>query len=272
MKGSGTKETSLVKVFEYADTPVNFRMKDGIVMVNATAMARHFGKRPVDYLRLPSTAELLEAIVRKSHICENQLVMTAKGSPEHGGGTWMHEDIAIDFAQWLSVDFRLWVNDRIKELLRYGMTVSSDVVSRAIEDPHFVLGIVGRLYDGYTESITLRKQNELLADELEAQAHKVEFYDNVHSSRKQDDNRIYRISQIAAELGMTGAELNRVLQEKGIQRRCGHVWVPTPEYDGKGYTRKRTFQNGFDTSGEPLYCTFTVWTPQGRDFILGLFE
>lgn len=45
-----------------------------------------------------------------------------------------------------------------------------------------------------------------------------------------------------------------------------------PEYDGKGYTLKRTFQNGFDASGEPLYCTFTVWTPKGRDFILGLFE
>lgn len=45
----------MVKVFEYGNTPVNFRMEDGVVMVNATAMARHFGKRPVDYLRLPST-------------------------------------------------------------------------------------------------------------------------------------------------------------------------------------------------------------------------
>lgn len=273
MKDSATKDTALVKVFEYGDTPVNFRMENGIVMVNATVMARHFGKRPVDYLRLPSTVELLGAIVRKSHICEDQLVITAKGSPEHGGGTWMHEDVAIDFAQWLSVDFRLWVNDRIKELLQYGMTVTPEAVEYAAADPQFVLKVVERLRDGYAESIALREQNERLADELETQAHKVEFYDNVHRCRReQEDRRIYRISQIAAELGMTGAELNSILERKGVQRKCGHIWVPTRAYDGRGYTRKKTFRNGFDEDGEPLFCTFTVWTARGREFILSLFD
>lgn len=55
-------------------------------------MAKPFGKRPIDYLRLPSTNELLSAIVRKSHISENQLVISKQGSAENGGGTWMHED------------------------------------------------------------------------------------------------------------------------------------------------------------------------------------
>ena len=59
-----------------------------------------------------------------------------------------------------------------------------------------------------------------------------------------------RVYPLPSYSGMTGAELNRILQEKGIQRRCGHIWILTPEYDGKGYTRKRTFQNGFDTSEE----------------------
>lgn len=34
----------------------------------------------------------------------------------------MYEDIAIDFAQWLSIDFRLWCVDKIKELLLKGHT------------------------------------------------------------------------------------------------------------------------------------------------------
>ena len=273
MKDSGTGDNALVKVFEYGNTPVNFRMEDGVVMVNATAMARHFGKRPVDYLRLPSTVELLGAIVRKSHICEQKLAMTAKGSPEYGGGTWMHEDVAIDFAQWLSVDFRLWVNDRIRELLRYGMSVTPEVVEHAADDPRFVLGVVDRLREGYAEGIRLREENDRLLDTLEVQAHKVEFYDKVHRCRRERENRrIYRISQIAAELGMTGAELNSILEEKGVQRRCGHIWVPTRAYDGKGYTCKRTFRNGFDEDGEPVFCTFTVWTSKGRELILGLFE
>lgn len=78
-------------------------------MINATQMAKPFGKRPNDYLSLPSTNELLRAITRKLCISDNQLVITKAGSPQNGGGTWMHEDVALDFAQWLSVDFRLWV-------------------------------------------------------------------------------------------------------------------------------------------------------------------
>lgn len=36
------------------------------------------------------------------------------------------EDLALDFAQWLSVDFRLWCLDRIKELLTTGKCVIPD--------------------------------------------------------------------------------------------------------------------------------------------------
>lgn len=32
---------------------------------------------------------------------ENQLVIKKTGMPAFGGGVWLHEDIAIDFAQWL---------------------------------------------------------------------------------------------------------------------------------------------------------------------------
>lgn len=109
----------LNQIFLYGGSPVSFKKGDS-VMVNATEMAKPFGKRPNDYLSLPSTNELLNAITRKSGISVNQLITTKPGSPQNGGGTWMHEDVALDFAQWLSVDFRLWVNDKIKELLTSG--------------------------------------------------------------------------------------------------------------------------------------------------------
>ena len=106
------------QVFQYNDNPVTFHLGNGDVMVNATEMAKPFGKRPIDYLRLPSTNELIKAMVRKSHSDENQIVRTINGGK--APGTWLHEDIALDFAQWLSVDFRLWGLDRIKDLLRTG--------------------------------------------------------------------------------------------------------------------------------------------------------
>ena len=37
-----------------------------------------------------------------------QSVTTVMGGPEKGGGTWFHEDVALEFARWLSIDFKLW--------------------------------------------------------------------------------------------------------------------------------------------------------------------
>jgi phage antirepressor YoqD-like protein len=87
-------------------------------MVNATEMAKPFGKRPSKWLELPSTKDFLKALsdVRKSDIT---LVYTKKGnfSNDEEQGTWFHEDVALEFARWLSPVFAVWCNDRIKELL-----------------------------------------------------------------------------------------------------------------------------------------------------------
>ena len=93
-------------------------------MVNATEMAKPFGKRPAKWLELPSTKEFLATLVtiRKS---DSEFVKTINGgTTEKGKGTWMHEDVALEFARWLSPAFAIWCNDRIKELLMKG-TVST---------------------------------------------------------------------------------------------------------------------------------------------------
>lgn len=62
-------------------------------MVNATQMAKPFGKLPNEFLRLPSTTTLIKAIAGKSRIALNQLVVTKRGG--NNPGTWMHEDVAL---------------------------------------------------------------------------------------------------------------------------------------------------------------------------------
>lgn len=74
------------------------------VMVNATEMAKKFKKRPNDWLNLPSTKAFLTVLcdTRKSCNTEFQAVITAKGnSSSFQQGTWMHEDVALEFARWL---------------------------------------------------------------------------------------------------------------------------------------------------------------------------
>lgn len=106
-----------ITTFSYENNPVGFNLTDDDVMAGATEMARPFDKRPAKWLELPSTKEFLSSLsnIRKSDICDN-LIVTAQGSPENGGGSWFTEDVALEFARWLSPKFAIWCNDRIKEL------------------------------------------------------------------------------------------------------------------------------------------------------------
>lgn len=248
-----------IQIFNYNNNPVSFRTGDSEVMINATSMARPFGKRPIDFLRLPSTNELIKAIVGKSHISENQLVRTMKGSSESGGGTWMHEDLAIDFAQWLSIDFRLWVNDRVKELLTSGITA-----------------INNRLLSAFAQRLEQLESNQetlmaVIKQNMEQEAACKEELAKQQKS-KPAKTKTYTISEIADELGMTGRDLNLELAEEGILFNRAGVWTLNPCYLDKGFTRKRYFRNGFDDNGKPFYSHYLVWTEKGRIFILDLYD
>jgi hypothetical protein len=124
-----------IKIFQYNNYPVTFNTGKS-TMINATEMAKPFGKRPAKWLELPSTKTFLSSLceVRKSDIIN--LVVTAKGnSGSFQQGTWMHEDVAMEFARWLSPEFAIWCNDRIKELLLNGKVELNQSPSYTIEDP-----------------------------------------------------------------------------------------------------------------------------------------
>jgi hypothetical protein len=62
------------------------------------------------------------------------LVKVTKGG--NNPGTWMHEDVALEFARWLSPLFAIWCNDRIKELLRISSLVHNDTSRNILPGVH----------------------------------------------------------------------------------------------------------------------------------------
>lgn len=87
--------------FQYKENDIAFQ-NDENVMVNATEMAKIFGKRVSNWLRLDSTTEFMQALnnQRGSHMSngDNQLVIKKQGG-DQTLGTWMHEDVAIEFSR-----------------------------------------------------------------------------------------------------------------------------------------------------------------------------
>lgn len=112
-------------VYDYKGSEISFISGDS-VMINATQMAKPFGKLVGDWVRLKSTTEFMKALSTDMQIHISALIQTVKGGNGEQG-TWMHEDVALEFARWLSPAFAIWCNKKIKELMRTGVaTVSNE--------------------------------------------------------------------------------------------------------------------------------------------------
>lgn len=106
--------------FNYDGKVISFHFEDGNTMINATEMARPFGKRINNFLKSQHAKDfikLLESRYSKWSIGQNkperEVLRIIKGGSPELQGTWMDEKLALKFAAWLSPEFELWVYDRI---------------------------------------------------------------------------------------------------------------------------------------------------------------
>jgi len=96
----------------YEDQSIQFR-DDG--WFNATNAGERFGKRPNDWLSLPSTAEYISALERRYG--KIRYVRTSRARADRGGGTWLHPKLGVPFARWLDVDFAVWCDEQIARII-----------------------------------------------------------------------------------------------------------------------------------------------------------
>lgn len=90
--------------------------------LNATAIASEYAKRAQYYLENKETQEYIAELKAFSKgripaFHTNQLVTVKKGSPENGGGTWLHPKLAVHFARWLNPKFAIWCDDQIMQIM-----------------------------------------------------------------------------------------------------------------------------------------------------------
>ena len=246
--------------FSYQGNEITFQLGNGDVMVNATEMAKVFNKRPVDWLNLSSTQEFIQALreVRFPNITPAEssgLVETVRGQYSDGSkqGTWMHEDVALEFARWLSPTFKIWCNDHIKQMLRTGQTSMGSLS----EDQRILQAM--QILQQRVETTT--KQLELANTTIKHQAPKVEYYDEVL-----DSTGLISTTIIAKDLGMSAETLNKKLNQLGIIFKQNGTWVPYSRYQDKGFCKSKTFPYT-DQDGKQKTSIHFYWTEAGRQYI-----
>ncbi len=103
-------------VFIYKNTEITFLSSNKDVLVNATEMAKPFSKLPGDWLRLKATKDYVTTFSSVKGIPISGLIHVNKGGATNQG-TMLYNNIALEFARWLSPEFSIWCNDKILELL-----------------------------------------------------------------------------------------------------------------------------------------------------------
>lgn len=79
------------------------------------------------------------------------------------------------------------------------------------------------------------------------------------------------ITQIAKDYGMSGKEMNKVLNNLGIQYKQSGQWLLYSKYQSNGYTESETVPIT-RKNGMPDYSINTKWTQKGRLFLYTILK
>ncbi len=109
-----------LSIFDFESNNIRFEKRDNCIWVNLTDMAKASGKRIDNWKANSSTIKFLTTL---EHSLESQVILNNIGGTTETTGTWGIEEVAIEFAGWCSIAFKIWMLTQIKTLLREG-TVS----------------------------------------------------------------------------------------------------------------------------------------------------
>jgi hypothetical protein len=96
--------------------------------INATKIAKNFGKQASKWLENKDTKAYINAISQKQNFANGDLVVVRKcGNDLPSTGTWIHKKLIIVFARWLSPDFAVWCDIQIEEILNSKTSTEPDL-------------------------------------------------------------------------------------------------------------------------------------------------
>ena len=89
-----------------------------VIFVNATEMGSIYGEKPERWLELPSTKQFLNCLsLARMSVCDFVPYRLGRADiASEATSLWFNEDVAVEFARWLSPAFSIWCSDKIKEI------------------------------------------------------------------------------------------------------------------------------------------------------------
>jgi prophage antirepressor-like protein len=152
--------------------------------------------------------------------------------------------------------FKRWVtNEVLPSIRKHGAYLTDEKIEEALLNPDTIINLATQLKE--------EREGRLIAEQQVKEFQpKVSYYDKVLSN-----DALMTISLIAKDYGMSGAGMNKLLHELGVQYRQGGTWLLYAKYQRTGWTHSETKMVPRKDGTEKAVLN-TKWTQKGR---LGLY-
>lgn len=191
--------------------------------------------------------------------------VTKRDTPTSGGNQSMSYILEGDLYRLIvcsklpnAQKFESWVfDDVLPSIRKHGMYAVDELVN----NPDLLIKVA-------TELKEERAKNKKLSDEVNVKTQligelkpKADYTDKILKSKD-----LVTITQIAKDYGMSGMEMNRLLNKLGVQYKQSGQWLLYSDYQCKGYTMSETVPITYNdgTTGTKMN---TKWTQKGRLFL-----
>ena len=203
---------------QFAETKLNYGsyvIPEGYV--NATQMCKANNKEWKHYNELKSTKDYISALSEAVEIPTTTLVisvMPEKGLDPKLQGTWIHKNLVLHLAQWLSPKFYVWCNLKLEELMQ-------SKHPEAVE-----LSIAEQMVMYWQAQVKLEKEQKLIKEDLnlikkdlKEQEKKNDYYDTELQRYRSSHGDYYSVIGFARLVGIQ-VDFNTA---KGLGTRCTNL-------------------------------------------------
>lgn len=153
-------------------------------------------------------------------------------------------------------EFKRWVTSEVLPTIRkHGMYATDQLLN----DPDLAIAAFQALKDERAKVVKLEAELALAQEQAR-------YFDIILESKG-----AVRVTQIAADYGMSARKFNAILHDLGVQYKVNSQWILYKKHIGKGYVDSSTFDYK-DKSGQDQVNMTTTWTQKGRLFLYELLK
>lgn len=226
------------------------------------------GKRAVSARELHSFLESKQDFstwiknrIDKYDLVENVDFVTAPqiyGTANGGYSTRIEYALTIDAAKELSM---VEGNEKGKQARRYFLACEKKLKTGGYQIPQSYSEALMMAAKQQQQIEAQQKQITVMSTEIIEMKKKTDYLDIILSSKG-----TVTITQIAQDYGFSAKAFNKLLAEKGIQRKVNGQWILYAPYMSKGYVHSKSI-NITHKDGRPDVAMNTEWTQRGRLFL-----